>query len=247
MRSFILPSALILAATLIPAQAYAAAVTFSGSGTVTGVAGRLTPTDAAPLGSAFTFRFSFDPDTASLIEQDDRSAAYELPVSGFSATLGGYAFPLDPDPAFAPVVTIGRGFAFFGNPFSEPSLSYTFFLPGTPVVGDTGTTPFPLSAGSRGTLAISAQFRADPNGTLVSIADLRDPGTAAFRRFSYSARDLATRRSGALSGSYVGGFASVSAVPEPASWTMMIVGTGLVGGALRRRRGDRRIGALQPG
>ena len=29
---------------------------------------------------------------------------------------------------------------------------------------------------------------------------------------------------------------SVGAVPEPATWAMMIVGFGLVGGALRRRR-----------
>lgn len=37
-------------------------------------------------------------------------------------------------------------------------------------------------------------------------------------------------------GAYSGGNLEVSAVPEPASWAMMIGGFGLVGGAMRRRR-----------
>ena len=37
-------------------------------------------------------------------------------------------------------------------------------------------------------------------------------------------------------GAYSGGNLEVSAVPEPASWAMMIGGFSLVGGAMRRRR-----------
>jgi hypothetical protein len=42
---------------------------------------------------------------------------------------------------------------------------------------------------------------------------------------------------GAAAGAYsMGDLYKAGAIPEPATWTMMLVGAGLVGGAMRRRR-----------
>uniref|UniRef100_UPI0035CA2869 PEPxxWA-CTERM sorting domain-containing protein n=1 Tax=uncultured Sphingomonas sp. TaxID=158754 RepID=UPI0035CA2869 len=54
--------------------------------------------------------------------------------------------------------------------------------------------------------------------------------------FRTNATDFTTGTFGLINGSTFTGQAFAPAVPEPATWGMMILGFGLIGGALRRRK-----------
>ena len=159
-------------------------------------------------------------------------ATYELALSNFSATLGGFAFPLEDNPALAPVIEIFRGFAFFGGNFSEPSIGYSSYLPGAPTI--TGTIqPFAGNAGRSQQLAMGGVFQDDDVDAPLTIDSLLGRGPAFYQSFQYSTRDPLLRQSGVLNGSYTGAFAA--AVPEPSTWALMLIGIAAVGASLRRR------------
>lgn len=223
-------------ATALPASA--AKIIFSGSGTVSTVSGRLTPTGAAPLGTSLSFSFSFDPEDAKLFTQEDVDAVYDLSVEDFRATLGEHSLGLNPDPLYVPAVVVGRGFSFFGQPFSEPVITYSFYLPGLPTTGLDPTAPFVLSPGSRETLSLTASFRTDTVNGPYGFDLVRDPQLADRLTFTLSATDPSKRAGGSVQGSFSGAFTAPSSVPEPSSWMMMIIGFGVLGFALRRRTGS---------
>jgi hypothetical protein len=213
----------------------AAEMRFTAVGTVSTMVGLLTPTGNIPIGSDLNVTFDFDTNDAALFELDEVSAVYDLPVSHFSGSIGSYQLSVDPDPRFVPAVVISRGFSFLGGSSSEPSLSYTFYLPRAVSATGGSTGRFILSPDSRETLALSAIFRSDISGSL-GINQLRDPLTADRLTFAYSANDPVRRLGGSLGGTYVGNFVKVGAVPEPDTWAMMILGMSVVGLAMRRCR-----------
>ena len=212
------------------ASAAAERVTFSGTGVVISVGGMLGPSGIAPVGSPLQFSFGFDPAAASLIESDDGYALYELAVSDFAGTLGAFAFPLSNDPKLIPLVELYRGFSFFGATASEPAIGFTFYLLGEPTADG---TPFAGDGGRSQQLALGGVFRADENAPL-TVTGLLGLGNAFYQEFQYGTRDAGTRQSGVLNGSYTAHF-TASAVPEPATWTLMLVGFGIIGARLRRR------------
>ncbi len=232
---------LAVAATLTIAAAPVSAekVTFSGTGKVSEVSGALTPTGSACQGSDFAFSLDFDTDAAKLYTVDEFGAYYDLPVSAFSATLGSYGFALANDPLFVPTVELYNAFSFFGGTSSEAVLVANFYLAGTIKPAGSTTAPFPIPPGVYDTLLLSAVFRTGDVQVPLSFDQFRDPSFAASRSFSYGVIDRANRKSGRLSGSYDGGFSSVAAVPEPATWSMMLVGFALLGAALRLPRSRR--------
>jgi len=68
-----------------------------------------------------------------------------------------------------------------------------------------------------------------PNGFLYSFGGFSQAVNAGFQNLSVSGTTTA------LSSSFSGTIAFTAAVPEPASWALMIGGFGLVGGVMRRR------------
>lgn len=217
--------------------ASAAPVTYSGTGTVSQVAGKLPPTGVVPVGSKLSFSFTFDPSKASLYEASDGYAVYDLTLSSAIVALGGFTFPLSSDPAFTPVVELYRGFSFFpGSSMSEESLGFTFYLAGKPTVGS-ATEPFAGSPGNTQQIAIGGVFRSLNDGLPLTISHLFGAG-AVYQNFEYETRDPATRLTGLLRGNFSGNFSNV--VPEPAAWGLMIAGFALAGAALRRNADPQR-------
>lgn len=225
------------AAALAAQPAQATKITYSGAGKVERIGGALAPTGNAPIGTPVAFSFGFDTEDATLFEQDDDFAAYyDLPVSDFTATIGGFAFDLNTDPVFVPTVEIYRAFRFFpGNTSSTRVLVVNFYFSGKPLAGASSAGPFPLPAGTRDAFLLSAIFKTNATDTSLGFEQFVDPATADDRSFTYSARDAIRQRGGQLSGGFAGGFAT-AAVPEPATWALMLLGFGAVGVVLRRDR-----------
>lgn len=121
-------------------------------------------------------------------------------------------------------------------------------------------SPCPASGGSCGTgEAIDLSYQGTQGWRLPTLAELEagptvaDFGTpydfacaSAWFTSSYGHCDYGDAQGGAVFGSSGGGVwyaetwvlraSDWSAVPEPATWAMMIAGFGLIGGAVRRRR-----------
>ena len=234
---------LAVAASLTIAASPVAAekVTFSGAGAVNQVAGTLTPTGSALQGSKFDFSLDFDTDAAKLYSIDEFGAYYDLPVSAFAATLGSYGFALTDNPFFVPTVELYNAFSFLGGTSSEAVLVANLYLVGTIKAAGSTTSPFAVPPGVYDTLVLSAVFRTGDVQVPLGFDQFRDPLLAATRSFSYGVTDRANQKFGRLSGSYDGGFSSAAAVPEPATWSLMLVGFALLGAALRLPRPRRAL------
>lgn len=223
--------------------ASAAVLEFSGSGTIDDVVGRLPTTGLAPIGELATARFNLDTSASSLYEAGVDYAVYDLSVTGVAAMIGAYTFTPNTDPLFTPVLTIDKGFSFFGGISSQASYAVGFYFSDMPRSAG-GENPFDVATGSRGTLSIQALFKADEIGDWdLSLGRLPDLSGAASQSFAYVNRDVATGRSGQLRGRFSGNFSSnVAAVPEPSTWCLLLLGFGLVGAAIRRSpRGTRAL------
>ena len=238
-------AAAIAASLLIASPALAAVTIVEGSGTVTGVfAGN--PMGPAPVstgtvksGDTLNFRFVFD--TAATSVLFNGGAGFQvlaLPVTSASIRVGGYDFQPDFNPATPPVLLLGTGFQLFPPNFvSEPIFNQQFVFAGLPG----GNPPFVVGPGGGATFSLNSLFRFDLGGRVPTAADLRDPALATFRSFSFAVND----GSGGL-GSVQGNFTATitsAAVPEPATWAMLILGFGLIGGAMRA--GKTRRGAMR--
>lgn len=226
-------------ACALPAvPAAAAPVILSGSGTVTRVTASTAPglvgvpTGTVAAGDTLTFRFTFDPLATNRIF--DGGAGFQ--VLGFSASnisirVGSYVFQPESIASSPPVLLLGTGFRLFPpNAVSEPVFNQDFFFPGS--AG--GNPPFVLTPDGGATFSLSSVFRTDLGGRTPTGADLRDPASAASNRFSFvfgSGAGLV----GQVEGTFTAGIAT-AAVPEPASWAMLITGFGIIGAALRRSR-----------
>jgi hypothetical protein len=221
-------SALVIAA--VPADAAKFIVT--GNGTVGSISALQNfapvppPAGAVQIGDAVSFSFRFDTATAqlqSLFDADPTINIYYLPVTDFVAKIGVYTYRNDSS-------YIGNASLQIWNDRngSTDAQSFSFYGRGPNVL------PFDTGAGQ--TLesftinAFDNTATARSNDLIGSIA----PFTAfASRPFSWLQYNPGLAHSVHVGGTYS---ATISAVPEPATWMMLIGGFGLVGGALRRRR-----------
>jgi hypothetical protein len=227
MRLILAATALISGMGSVPATA-ATLVTFGGSGTVESSGGRLVPSGAVGLGDALRFSFRFDAERAALVGSDLDYRLFFLPVFDFSAALGNFTFDL----SSGAHVQIARGSAFFGGNASEPAVGYTFYLDGVASDG-APDEPFLGTLGRGQRLAVTAVYRDRDSPDALAVGGLLGAGTPAFETFQYTA-GLGGRDTGVLAGSYVGGV-TASAVPEPTTWALMILGFAMTGAGLRRR------------
>lgn len=230
----------LVAAVLATAPATATTISYSGTGKVDRVDGSLPQTGTATLGSDLRFSLDYDTDMVRTYSVDDEEGVYDVPVSGFAATIGGYDFVQSADPVYVPTLVLSYYFTFLGDPSSTRVLGADLYLTGTLKPAGSTASPFAIPAGGHDTLVLSSLYLAGDADTSLAFDRFRDPALALRQSFTYQVRDVAARRFGRLSGSFVGRFADAAAVPEPATWAMMLLGFMLSAIALRSRR-ERRV------
>ena len=153
-----------------------------------------------------------------------------LQASGPGASVGAFAnlyFDIDPqnnngsDIGFE--ITNDRGFIAGGSGYSDPLGGLTFATNGNNALEFAIANSYFTSAMPGLTYDPSQAFAT--NGSTVTLR--------LSQAFGYSVAGGATYGNDRL-GSVVIGGAATGAVPEPATWAMMLLGFGLIGGALRR-------------
>lgn len=121
------------------------------------------------------------------------------------------------------------------NPINGSLLSKFTYNPGSPSSpADTSVLSTYVDAGNNlygGTLLSSASFA---DGTLQTAQDVQAVSTANL--FSETTKYVIKLSNGASVNDTIN--LSAAAVPEPASWAMMVGGFGLLGSALRRKRSN---------
>lgn len=214
-RTF-LPFMAVVAALSVPGQALAVTQVFDIS-VVDPAAGLL----AGPYGTV-----SVTEDSGSLIFTETLNAGFR--IHDGNSNHNAFAFSL----VGAPVITLSNltaGFALLAGPVSAPPFANggTTFNYGIDCV--TCGPGYP--GGNAGPLT----FKVSSAGLTLTLASL-SPITYASQNI-YFATDLVDRNGKTGNVGAVGG----GAVPEPASWAMMIAGFGLAGFALRRNRAERSL------
>jgi hypothetical protein len=213
------------------APASAATTLFAASGVVTSITGfrGAQPTGSVAIGDVFEFAALFEPAGGSRIFDGGRGQqVFSLPGAMAGATAGDFTF--NQNPLNTPVVILGRGFSFFpGGSVSLPVLNQQFSFTGLP----SGFPPFNPGANGRIGLILTSTFVEAPGAPTPTIGDIRDPAQAVRNRFAIAVSN-GTSTVGVVEGDFFGGFAA--AVPEPQTWALLILGFGVVGGAMRTRR-----------
>ena len=219
---------------------HAAPLVFQGSGAVTRIvpfAGS-TATGSIGIGDALAFRLVFDPAASgSLFDGGDSFQVFAQPLSEVSVTIGSFTFGLgSPNP---PVVLMGQGFRLFPGQFgTEPAFTQQFVLPGLPAANP----PFTATVGGGTTFSLESAFRIPAFGPAPTIADLRAPNAdPGLNRFNLSVFGAAPGYGGFVEGTFTGTLTPLAAVPEPASWALLIAGFGVVGAGMRRTPRPRRL------
>ena len=133
----------------------------------------------------------------------------------------------------------GSGIDYLGffMPVADETGQVTFYRDGVKVASVSGESllkGFGQSADDSAQKSEDDSHAAGGKGVFINIFDK----TGAFDevRFSDTGSGQGFFTSDHTVGRFDDGVISTGAVPEPAGWTMMIVGVGLIGGALRRRR-----------
>ncbi len=211
--------------------AYAQPVTVSAAGTITSVT--TAPGSSYTGGSTATLLVTFDP-AAAVVSQAQSNATtrvYNLAPAFFSGGMSHAMMVNTSQPGWAQLV-MQQNFIVL-NGMSQSVLLQTFRFFGT------GGSTVPFTSSVPATREILSFTFAFPYGTMsapLGIADLRNPFEASAGSFSYQAGISGQPPFGAARGG-AGGFLQTAAVPEPATWAMMILGFALIGAALRRKTG----------
>lgn len=220
---------LAVAALVAVAQpASARVIEVSGSGTADTIFNIRGGTTSLPQGAPFSINFSFDSDSLQLLGSTADSAGYRFETSSLVARIGDYEFR--PASSFG-TISFLRGFGFFGGSSSERSLTQTFSFRGLP-----DDAPFSLPGGLlRTNLSFASVFRYGTDVPPVDAGALTDPALAARGTFTFDGVPGSGRARAGAFGPASGEFV-VAAVPETSTWALLILGFGMVGAALRRRR-----------
>lgn len=171
---------------------------------------------AAPLGSSYSFSYSYDTTVPATFNNFGGSQYSNLPING-SFSLGGTSFALP----LSNVIVGSNGFGVRYSLFGNFPLGSTDRLAGFGGIDFTFEVSRSTSGGTLGTKL----------PTSVSLAEF--PNQYARVRFS---NDRFGETGILFSISSIR--SAVAAVPEPSTWAMMLLGFGMVGAATRRGRGS---------
>lgn len=122
---------------------------------------------------------------------------------------------------------------------SNSSMFYTFGVGGTFELSFLYSPRPGVAAGSNGVTLFLNGNPLDPPGEITGVGGASTNWTSHQVKFSANAGDTIMFKATGASDSYGGYLDNItisSAVPEPATWAMMITGFGLAGSAIRRRR-----------
>lgn len=210
-------------ASAVTIAAPVAAQTLASSNFNTGDQG-WTNGDFDTIGSTSAVTYNASAGTISVTDNYSSNAliAPTAYLGNKSAAFGGtFSFQLASatvdGPAYSPLALFGAGlrlYAAFASPPAPTLTNYVVTLTGNQF--RVGGDPF----ATQGTVATDAQLQA----VLASL------DRVAIQADWQNGADLVTLDNVVLAGPNVGG-----AVPEPATWAMMVAGFGLVGGAMRTR------------
>ena len=237
-------AAAVLFVAVIGAPAQAEVVTVGGIGVVTGFGGIRGADGSRAFGQAVGFAVTFDPVTATRTFNDATTSVYVLNPSLAGAGVGAHLLAIDPANAGRALLILRSGFMFFGGPASEAVLIQTFQF-----LGAGGPTAPAYLAGlpvTRDFLQFTTVFRMGSMTPSTAISSFRDPvgvrGTFTYRADTNNGNlGPIASANGQFDAAIV---PTLGGVPEPASWAMLILGFGIIGGAMRRRRATYRPAAL---
>ncbi|WP_238941225.1 PEPxxWA-CTERM sorting domain-containing protein [Sphingomonas beigongshangi] len=244
--------AAVSAATFMASAANATVYNLNASGIVSSttlaVNGVYTPAPAGQfkVGDAFNLTMRFDTDKAiltSLFDADPTINIYYLPDLVTTIAAGSYRSVYSPRYDFDGSLQLWNNFISVGPTDSQSFSSFHYDF--------NGATPFDLGGGLNSELVTLNAFDFSSlvrNSDLISelVGSSRAFGSNSFS-YSYSAGptpDLNVVRPAVLVD--VGSVSwtltpFTAAVPEPATWAMMILGMGAVGFAMRRRKQTVRV------
>lgn len=215
-------------ALTLAAPAVARMTIVDGGGVVQNVVATGGGTTSIVRGDGVMFSFSFDPTDLVLVGSNADSAGYRFTARNLTARIGEYQFqPLN---SFG-VLSFSRGFGSFGGTSSERILNQTFAFSG---IADGAPFTFPTGT-TRTSLAFTSTFRYGDALPPIDSGALTDPMLAARSNVSFAGIPVSGAARASVAGPGGGSF-FVASVPETATWAMMIIGFGTIGGALRHRK-----------
>jgi len=193
---------------------FASPAQFNYVGTVTYTDGTLS---GVSIGNVVSGTFSYDPSTAPNLTLGSTLAEYQLPGGQINASVGGHA-------ASASTLSAQIQNDFNGNVEDTVALSG-----GSPAIID-GVQ------GTNASLYISLASKYGNTGVLSSTALPTSFDVAAFDAWAYGT----LQRDGTASGTILEfNVTSITAVPEPGTGSMLMLGLGGLGCAVRRRQSDK--------
>lgn len=186
------------------------------------------------VGDAIRYSFRFDTGNSvagSLFDADPTINIYSLLPTSISLTMGGYSFlpkgisaisssvQLWNDYTVSPTLIVdNQSFSVFDFPIGVSKSVYPFAVGKGMISESLDLNLFDFSHTARSSDLIS---------------DIVDPSRFGSRQFSYGVLNSTTNRFYHVVSDNL--TVSISAVPEPSTWAIMIVGFGAVGGAIRRK------------
>jgi hypothetical protein len=194
-----------------------------------------TPSGIINVGDSYSLSATFDVSTAqltSLYDADPRINIYYLPGTVVTLTIGSYSEVFSPPLNLNSSIQLWDGYPVGVTP--EDSQSFYFFNYNIP---SSQTVPFTMGDGrlDEGVSFDAFDFSATArdNDLITSLVPLSAFGS---QTFSYDLLNADTGLSVVLQGSVSSANLSLSAIPEPGVWAMLIGGLFSIGYMIRRRK-----------
>ena len=230
---------LALGVAFVMTPALAAPTTFTATGHISSITTQVNsqpasnPSGTVSVGDAYTFSATFDLSQAQLsayFDADPTINIYDLPGTTIAYSIGSFSRNFTPS-SFNSSLQLWDGYAPYASSTPTDAQSYLAF--DYPITD--GNVPFNIGSGPQSVSLTFGNFdytaKARSNDL---ISQLTPFSSYANKLFTLGQLNQATNTFVYVSASIEN--EALSAVPEPASWMMVILGMGAVGYMLRRRQ-----------